>query len=97
MKYYISEEAFKDLNNIWFYTFETWSAEQADRYYDLILDEIEYISSHFESGRNMDIVKKGYMVSKVRSHLIFYKKAENDVIEIVRILHQMMDIQSRLK
>ena len=41
--YIISEEALKDIDNIWLYTAENWSLEQADRYYNLILDEIEYI------------------------------------------------------
>lgn len=30
MKYKISKEALKDLENIWLYTFETWSVKQAD-------------------------------------------------------------------
>ena len=33
--YIISEEAIDDINNIWLYTAENWSREQADRYYNL--------------------------------------------------------------
>jgi toxin ParE1/3/4 len=33
MKIAISEQALKDIENIWLYTLENWSAEQADRYY----------------------------------------------------------------
>ena len=40
-QYRISHEAIKDLNNIWVYTLNKWSKEQADRYYDLIIAEIE--------------------------------------------------------
>ena len=29
----LRQEAIDDLNDIWNYTFETWSEEQADRYY----------------------------------------------------------------
>jgi toxin ParE1/3/4 len=36
-------------------------------------------------------------MSKVKSHLIFYRKAEDNIIEIIRILHQNMDIENRLK
>ena len=32
---------------------------------------------------------------KIKSHLIFYRKVENDIVEIVRILHQRMDIKKR--
>ena len=42
MIYKISKEASNDLEKIWLYTIETWSAEQADRYLNLIFDEIEY-------------------------------------------------------
>ncbi len=93
----ISNEAQNDLENIWLYTFENWSAEQADRYYNLILDEIEYLAKNPKDGKNYSHVRKDYFLSKVKSHLIFYKinKKEN-LIEIIRVLHQQMDIKNRL-
>jgi toxin ParE1/3/4 len=42
-EYIISEKALEDLNNIWLYTVENWSVKQANKYYNLILDEIEYV------------------------------------------------------
>ena len=45
----------------------------------------------------MDHVKVGYKSSKVKSYLIFYKKNVDGIIEIIRILHQRMDIENRLK
>ena len=80
--YIISEEALKDIDNIWLYTVENWSIEQADRYFNLILDEIEYISENFEAGRDIGRIRKGYRYSKVKSHLIFYKKSKSGKIEI---------------
>lgn len=97
MKYQISNEAQNDLENIWLYTFETWSTEQADRYYDLILDEIEYLAEHPNYGKDYSHLRKGYLCSKVKSHVIFYKINEKEnKIEIIRILHQQMDIENRL-
>jgi len=97
MKYKISIEAQNDIENIWLYTFETWSLEQADRYYDLIFDEIEFISKNPKSGKDYNDIRKGYYRSKVKSHYIFYKiNQKEEEIEIVRILHQLMDIESRL-
>lgn len=97
MKYKISTEAQNDLENIWFYTFETWSAEQANRYYNLILDEIEYLAENPNSGKDYSHIRKGYLRSKVKSHFIFYKiNKKEGVIEIIRILHQQMDIEGRL-
>jgi len=43
--YRISEKAIEDLENIWTYTLHKWSIEQADRYYNLIINEIEFITN----------------------------------------------------
>jgi len=96
MRYSISEKANQDIEKIWLYTFENWSLEQADRYYNLILDEIEFISENFESGKSVDYIKKGYRASIVKSHIIFYKKSRSNVVEIIRVLHQKMDIENRI-
>ena len=94
--YIISQEAIEDINNIWMYTAENWSTGQADRYYNLILDEIEYITDNFESARDMGKVRKNYRYSKIKSHLIFFKKHNDKTIEVVRVLHERMDIENRL-
>lgn len=97
MKYKISNEAQNDLEKIWLYTFETWSREQADRYYDLMLDEIEFIAENPNFGKDYSHVRKGYLRSKVKSHFIFYKiNTKESLVEIIRILHQQMDIENRL-
>jgi toxin ParE1/3/4 len=96
MRYSISEKANQDIERIWLYTFENWSLEQADRYYNLILDEIEFISVNFECGKSVDHIKKGYRASKVKSHIIFYKKSKRNIVEIIRVLHHKMDIENRI-
>jgi len=95
--YIISQEAIDDLGNIWIFTLNKWSAEQADRYHDIIINEIEYISRNFMIGKSFEHIKRGYRASKVKSHLIFYKMNDNNIVEIIRILHQRMDISNRLK
>jgi len=97
MSYKISVKASEDIENIWLYTFENWSLKQADRYINLIFDEIEYLANNSNSGKNFNHIRKNYRCSKVKSHLIFYRfiDKQND-IEIIRILHQRMDIENRL-
>lgn len=97
MRYKISNEAQNDLENIWLYTFENWSKEQADRYYNLILDEIEYLAENPDAEKDYSHIREAYLRSKVKSHFIFYKvnKKEN-LIEIIRILHEQMDVENRL-
>lgn len=97
MKYKISKEASKDLKKIWLYTFENWSKEQADRYFNLIIDEIENITKDPQSGKDFSDVRKGYFQTRVNSHFIYYRiNLRKKEIEIIRILHQQMDIESRL-
>ena len=97
MNYQVSEQAEIDLENIWLYTFEEWSLEQADYYFDLLMDEIEYISENPKSGTNYSNVRKGYFRSKIKSHFIFYRiNLKEEKVEIIRILHQQMDIDLNL-
>lgn len=97
MGYKISKKALEDIENIWLYTFENWSQEQADRYTNLIFDEIEYLSLNPSVGKDFNHVRKNYRYSKVKSHLIFFKKIQEDTdIEIIRVLHERMDIENRL-
>lgn len=93
--YEISKEALSDINEIWLYTKDRWSVEQADRYYNLIFDEIDFICNNPGAGKSKEHIRKGYKASKVKSHLIFYRVV-NNVVEIIRILHENMDIENRL-
>jgi toxin ParE1/3/4 len=97
MSYKISVQASDDIEGVWLYTFENWSLEQADRYVNLIFDEIEYLADNPNSGKDFSHIRKNYRCSKVKSHIIFYRLADkqND-IEIIRVLHQRMDIENRL-
>ena len=68
MKFEISDKPLEDIENIWLYTFETRLVEQADRYFNLLFDEIEYITEHPLSGRNVDHIRKNFGVRKL-SHI----------------------------
>ena len=97
MNFTIRKEAEKDLENIWLYTFENWSIEQAEKYLNLIFDEIDYLCVKPNSGLDYGNIRKGYWRSKVNSHFIFYKINEKqNEIEIIRVLHEMMDIENHL-
>ncbi|MBN8578752.1 MAG: type II toxin-antitoxin system RelE/ParE family toxin [Cytophagales bacterium] len=95
MSYKISVKAAEDIDKIWWYTVQKWSIEQADRYVNLIFDEIEYVSKNSTQGRDFSHIRKNYRCSKVKSHLIFYKITEEG-IEVIRVLHQRMDVEGRL-
>ena len=94
-KYRISAAAIEDLEGIWEYTFKNWSKDQADRYHGLIINEIEFVANNETVGKDMGHVKEGYLVTYVKSHMIFFKRNQG-FVEVIRILHQKMDIESNL-
>ncbi|MHC8948258.1 type II toxin-antitoxin system RelE/ParE family toxin [Sphingobacterium hungaricum] len=97
MNYQISKAAILDIQKIWDYTYEMWSIEQADYYLNLIVNEIEYLALNPLSGKNYSDILEGYFRSKVKMHYIFYRiSTSENMIEVVRVLHQRMDVISRL-
>lgn len=95
LKIIFHDEAISDLEEIWFYSFTKWSSEQADKYYLLLVDEIKFLLINPEVGKKMGNIRFGYRCLKVKLHLIFYRITLEE-IEIVRILHEAMDIPKRL-
>jgi toxin ParE1/3/4 len=95
-KYHISKRAFEDLTEIWNYTFDEWSEEQADSYYFLLLNSCEYLAKNPKRGKKYDVVMKNLLGYKSNQHIIFYLILSNNEIEIVRILHGNMDLKNRL-
>lgn len=92
----LSQKAKNDLIEIWEYTFEKWSSEQADRYFKLLNDEFTAISKNPEVGRNYDFARSKYRGARVKSHIIFYKVSSPTNVEIIRILHSRMDLAKML-
>ena len=95
--YIISKKATEDLEQIWLYTYFHWSENQADNYYNLLIEKIELIARNVNIGRNIDYIKKGYRCFSVEQHIIFYTISAKNTIKVIRILHQKMDVSSRLK
>lgn len=97
MIYKISSEAAFDLEKIWLYTIDNWSVQQANRYLNLIFEEINFLTLNPFAGDNFGHVRKGYFRSKDKSHLIFYRIDEKkQLLEIIRILHIQMDVDNHL-
>lgn len=93
----ISNEAQSDLEKIWVYTLNKWSKEQADRYYSLIIEEINFLRSNYHTGKSAEHIRPNYRVSFVKSHILFYKIVDDEKLEIVRILHQRVDVDGWLE
>ena len=95
-KYELTNKAVEDLTGIWEYTIEKWSEQQADKYYNLLLDSCQDIANNPELGKNHDGITKDLFGLKSNRHIVFYRKRINQPIEITRILHERMDFKNRL-
>ena len=93
--YELSVLAGEDLDNIWLYTYENWSREQADHYYSLLINAFELLAQSPEIGQDVGNLREGYMRYAVKKHYIFYKLMPKG-IKIVRVLGQVMDIPRHL-
>lgn len=95
-KYELTNKAVADLNGIWEYTVENWSENQADKYYDMLLEICQDIADNPELGRNYEGIKSELFGLKANRHIIFYRKRITiHPIEITRILHGQMDLKNR--
>ena len=45
----------------------------------------------------MEHIKEGYRASVIKSHSVFYRKSDSGQLQVVRILHQSMDIENRMQ
>jgi len=96
-KYKLTHKAVDDLTSIWNYTLEKWSEKQADKYYNMLIDNFNEISKNPSLGKNYSDVLKNILGFRVGRHIIFYREIQNNGIEIIRILHELMDLKNRIK
>jgi len=95
-KVFFRQEAIDDLNDIWNYTFEQWSENQADTYYALLKSSCKEIGENPELGRDYSGIRGNLLGLKTGKHIIFYHLITAGEIEVIRILHERMDLENRL-
>ena len=92
----LRQRAIDDLNNIWLYTFEEWSEKQADKYYATLEFTCMQIGENPQLGREYKEISHNLLGLRTGKHIIFYQVISKDEIEIIRILHEQMDLKNRL-
>ena len=94
--YVLTQIADQDLTGIWNSTCEHWSSKQADKY----LSELEACFIKLDKypglGKQRPDIKVGYRSFPKNHHLIFYRHHQGRV-EIIRVLHERMDIETQLR
>ena len=95
-KVILRQEAINDLSAIWDYTLYNWSENQADIYYSTVNFACKEIGKNPNIGKQYDGISAGLFGFKSGKHIIFYHQILEDEIEIIRILHERMDLKNRL-
>jgi toxin ParE1/3/4 len=95
-RYALSAAAVADLEQIWDYTCDRWDDHQADESVREIQRAIERAADNPMIGRACAEVRPGYRKHPVGSHPLYYRVVGVDVINVVRILHQRMDVDRHL-
>ena len=95
--YKLTHKAVEDLTGIWNYTVEKWSEKLADKYYRLLIDNFDELSMHPGLGKSYSDIIENILGFRVGRHIIFYRIIQSNKIEILRILHEKMDLKNRIK
>ena len=95
-KYFLTKKAVEDLSTIWEYTYEVWSESQADKYYELVTNSFQEIVQNPELGRNYEEIDNTILGLRVGKHIVFHRTGQSKDIEILRILHQRMDLKNKI-
>lgn len=93
--YRLTPAAQKDLSSIWDFTQDRWDAQQAEKYIREIQAAVERVADSPDRGRTRDEIREGYRSYAVGSHVVFYV-ARSSRIDVIRILHQRMDVGRHL-
>ncbi len=92
----ITNMAKADLKEIGRYTQEHWGRDQRDQYLTMLDAYFHQLAANPFNGKDCSEIREGYRKLNAGSHVIFYRQTLTDTIEIVRVLHRRMDIETRL-
>ena len=95
-KLIMRQKAIDDLTEIWYYTAQTWSENQADKYYGMIKTACLEIAKESIIGKNYTKINSKLLGYRIGKHIIFYHLILNNEIEVIRILHERMDLKTKL-
>lgn len=95
-KFSLTEKAKDDLKQIARFTQKRWGKEQRNTYLKSLDDCFHQLSDNPATGRPCDEIKPGYYKFPTGSHVVYYRAQTEDRIEIVRVLHESMDVELQL-
>lgn len=95
--YQLTADAEEDLKQIASYTLKTWSKNQSLKYARLLEACFEKIANHTAIARVFSKTYPQVRFTHCEHHYVFYMNFENRPPCIIAVLHESMDIVSRLE
>jgi toxin ParE1/3/4 len=89
--------AVRDLDRIWTWTADRWGVARAERYLRAIRDPCTALATGDHSGTDASEIRPGYRKARAGRHVLFHRLQPDGTVEVVRILHERMDVPSRLR
>ena len=94
--FHLSAKSLEDLKSIGRFTLNSWGREQRNIYLSKLDESFHILAEQPHLGNARDDIREGYRVYHVGRHLIFYRQ-KTTAIEIIRILHDRMDVETHLR
>jgi toxin ParE1/3/4 len=92
----LTRKAKADLHVVALFTEKTWGRAQRNLYLKQLDEAFHMLADTPLVGKACDEIKAGYKKFPQGSHIIFYKAGNQTSIEIIRILHKYMDVDTQL-
>ena len=96
MKYQLTEEADRDVEEILTYSVKNFGVTQTQHYFEALKKCIELLADNPNMGYSAEDILPEYLRFPHESHIIFYKSLSSSIL-VVRILHERMDPNLHLK
>jgi len=94
-RFSLTEAAKSDLKNIARFTQKRWGREQRNHYLKTLDDCFHQLSKNPNMGKVCGEIRPGYYKFPAGSHVVYYRSKLNKYIEIVRVLHENMDVNTQ--
>lgn len=92
----LTKRALDDLREIGRYTQERWGRDQRRNYLSQLDRYFHALAENPSQGKRCDEIRPGYRKFPSGRHVIFYRVVNIGTIEIVRVLHERMDVDNHL-
>ena len=96
MKYQLTEDADRDVEEILAYSVKSFGVAQTEHYFGALKECIQLLADNPNMGHSAEDILPEYLRFPHKSHIIFYKNLSSSIL-VVRILYERMDPKLHLK